>query len=78
MGIDFSAGGHGVLIYAENSWSGDTFIQSTQRAVNIKRSTPALIITYCMKFKEDNVDYKIYQAVKNKKDFNAKMLQEDK
>lgn len=77
MGIDFSAGGHGVLIYAENSWSGDTFIQSTQRAVNIQRKSPALIITYCMRFKEGCVDEKIYQAVKNKKDFNAKMLQKE-
>ena len=74
MGLDFSAGGNGILIYAEHSWSGDTFIQSTQRVVNIKRTTPALIITYCTEFKKDNVDLSIYDAVSSKRDFNAKML----
>lgn len=75
MGLDFSANGNGVLIYAEHSWSGDTFIQSTQRAVNIKRKSPALIITFCLKFKEDCIDKSIYDAVKNKQDFNSKLLE---
>ena len=75
MGIDFSANGHGLLMYAEHSWSGDTFIQSTQRVVNIERSSPALIITYVMDFKKDSVDQNIYESVKNKRDFNAKLLE---
>lgn len=79
MGLDFSADGHGILIYAEHGWSGDTFIQSTQRVVNIKRKTPALIITYCTEFKDgDCIDFNIYKAVSSKRDFNAKMLQKEK
>lgn len=78
MGVDFSAGGHGVLVYAEHSWSGDSFIQSTQRAVNIERATPALIITYCLDFEEYTVDEDIYETVKSKRDFNAKMLKTKK
>ena len=77
MGLDFSAGGSGVLIYAENSWSGDTFIQSTQRVVNIERKTPALILTFCLVYKDGySVDERIYNAVRDKRNFNAKLLEE--
>lgn len=74
-GIDFAANGNGSLIFAEHSWSGNTFIQATQRASNTERKTPSLIITFCTKFKKDCIDYNIYNAVKNKKDFNAKLLE---
>lgn len=72
MGIDLSMAD--TLIYAEHSWSGDTFIQSVQRTTNITRKRPALIITYCAVFGEDSIDEVIYESVRNKHDFNARMI----
>jgi len=74
MGIDLSQAD--TLIYAEHSWSGDTFIQSTQRTTNLTRNRPALIITYCTEFKSENfnIDEAIYKAVSNKERFNARMI----
>ncbi len=77
MGLDFSANGFGMLIYAEHSWSGDTFIQGTQRVVNTERTTPALILTFCLMYKSGySVDANVYKAVKNKQNFNAKLLED--
>lgn len=74
MGLDFSANGNGVLFFAEHSWSGDTFIQATQRIMNITRKTPAFAYTFCLCYEQGSVDLQIYKAVSQKKAFNHRLL----
>lgn len=68
MGIDLSRGSE--IHYASNTWSGDDRIQSQERCSNLTRTSPVGIIDWC----SSSVEHAIANAVRDKKDFQVRML----
>ncbi len=71
MGIDLSLANY--LIYAENSYSGDARIQSEERATRLDKKGVVQVID-CVLDVTPNVDKSVAEAVKSKRDFNIKLL----
>lgn len=72
VGLDLSCANY--LLYLENSWSGNTRIQSEERCTNINKMGAVEVIDVCLYFGDKSVDAQIAEAVKSKKDANDKLL----
>jgi hypothetical protein len=68
VGLNLSAAD--TLIFAENSWSGECRIQAEERATAMGKSAVE-IVDFCTIGCED-IDLRILEAVRAKKDYNAK------
>ena len=72
MGIDLSAASQ--IHYVSNSWSGDDRIQSQERATNMNKTEPVEILDWC----GHGIEYLISTAVKDKKEFSASLMRNNK
>lgn len=65
----------GLLMYAENSWSGTTRIQSEERLTCKGKESEVKIWDFCTRFADgESMDLKISGIVRLKKDFNFNLL----
>jgi len=65
----------GMLIYAENSWSGESRIQSEERLTCKGKAENVSIWDFCTRFSDgESMDLKISGTVRLKKDFNFNLL----
>jgi intracellular sulfur oxidation DsrE/DsrF family protein len=76
MGIDLSMAR--TIIYASNSWSGDDRIQSQERCTNLMKTDPVEIIDVVTEGPGFGIDYAVALAVREKKDFNLRLLGDKK
>ena len=73
VGLDLSCANY--IVYLENTWSGNTRIQSEERCTNINKQTPICVYDVCMVFEGDvSIDREIATAVRGKKDANDVLL----
>lgn len=73
MGLNLSVANY--ILYFEDSWSGDTRIQSEERCTVAGKTAIVEIINFCTVFHDGySADLRIAEAVQSKRDANAELL----